>query len=280
MYKDSKWAKQIISLQKADGSWGYYHSLSQDSVLPLCTEQALRRLYHLGYTIEDECIKKAIDYLSDCLEGKNCIPDRKEKHKDWDIYVTLMLATFIRLFTDKNLVANKVAKTWANIITEAFKTGVYNQTDYEKAYYENLNLPPKMARTRDFANFYPVNLLVGVLDEKTENAMIKHLLQHENGIYYIYDKKLCEVPTVFASKETTHYLGAIEMLAKYKTAKNELQFVVEWLNQNKNANGKWDLGKDAKNKKIYLPLSDDWRKVGNRENDCTYRISKLLGKLS
>ena len=46
MYKESKWAKEILSLQKGDGSWGSnFHSLSIPTrKYPLTTEQALRRL--------------------------------------------------------------------------------------------------------------------------------------------------------------------------------------------------------------------------------------------
>lgn len=51
MHKDGKWAKQIISLQEDDGKWGCFHSLSQVYNSPLTTEQALRRLERLGYTL-------------------------------------------------------------------------------------------------------------------------------------------------------------------------------------------------------------------------------------
>jgi hypothetical protein len=48
-YKDGKWAKKIIELQHDDGSWGYFHTLSNPSSnQPMTTEQALRRLEILG----------------------------------------------------------------------------------------------------------------------------------------------------------------------------------------------------------------------------------------
>ena len=75
MHKNGKWAKQIISLQDEEGKWGDFHSLSQFSDSVITTEQALRRLERLGYTIEDECIQKAVRYMNDCLTGKNNIPD-------------------------------------------------------------------------------------------------------------------------------------------------------------------------------------------------------------
>lgn len=82
MHKDTKWAKQIISMQKEDGSWGDFHTLSVSSNSPFTTERALQRLERLGFTIEDKCIENAVSYMSDCLSGKREIPDRREKLVD------------------------------------------------------------------------------------------------------------------------------------------------------------------------------------------------------
>lgn len=80
MHKDGKWAKSIIALQEDDGKWGCFHSLSKFYNAPLTTEQALRRLERLGYTIEDECIQKAVAYMDDCLTGKTQYPTDKKKY--------------------------------------------------------------------------------------------------------------------------------------------------------------------------------------------------------
>ena len=78
MHKDGKWAKSIIALQEDDGKWGQFHSLSKFCNSPITTEQALRRLERLGYTMEDACIQKAVSYMDDCLTGKKTIPDPRE----------------------------------------------------------------------------------------------------------------------------------------------------------------------------------------------------------
>ncbi|MDE6906674.1 MAG: hypothetical protein K2P21_00685 [Lachnospiraceae bacterium] len=49
MHKDTKWAKQIISMQREDGAWGDFHTLSSSSNSPLTMERALRRLERLGF---------------------------------------------------------------------------------------------------------------------------------------------------------------------------------------------------------------------------------------
>jgi hypothetical protein len=277
MYKDTKWAKQIISLQEDDGKWGWFHSLSQFSNSSITTEQALRRLERLGYTIEDECIQKAVSYMNDCLIGENEIPDRKEKAHDWSIFTSLMLATWIRRFTCDNLPANQVAKKWADVISGAFISGTYHHEAYVSAYYDIWK--PKGGRLVDFMNFYHISLLTGGLEEETELAFMDYVMQKDGGIYYIYGDKLCILPQNFESKKASYYLAAIELVSKYTHARHQLDFVVEWLNSNKNGDGTWDMGKTV-NDKIYFPLSNDWRKRETREADCTERITRLIGELS
>lgn len=242
MHKDSKWAKNIIALQDDDGKWGWFHSLSQFYDAPISTEQALRRLERLGYTIEDTCIQKAVQYMDDCLTGKNAIPDRREKLHNWDIFTSMMLATWIRRFTLDNPNANKVAKQWAGVISNAFAGGEYSHSNYVMAYSDTFGMKPNGGRLVDFVNFYPISMLVGCLDHSTETALVNYVLSKEDGIYYVYDKALSTLPCCFESKEASRYLGAIELLSKYKAARDRLYFVADWLFENRNLNGKWDMG--------------------------------------
>ncbi len=279
MHKDSKWAKEIIELQEEDGKWGWFHSLSQFYPATITTEQALRRLLYLGYTMEDDCIKRAVNYMNDCLTGRKEIPDRREKLHDWDIFTSLMLSTWIRNFTKENENANAIAKKWSEIITAAFSEGEYNQGVYVKAYQEVLGLKPKGGRLIDFANFYPVSLLRDCLDERIEAAFVEYILNHETGIYYIYGRKIKVLPEQFQSLDSSRYLGAIELLVQYKTSKAKLRFVADWLESNKNKDGIWDMGSEV-NDKMYFPLSDSWRKKEAREADCTERITNLIKRIN
>lgn len=279
MHKNGKWAKSIIALQEDDGKWGQFHSLSKFCNSPITTEQALRRLERLGYTMEDACIQKAVSYMDDCLTGKKTIPDPREKLHDWDIFTALMLSTWIRRFTSENPNANKVADRWANIISCAFADGTYNHNEYVAAYRDTWGIKPNGGRLIDFVNFYPVSMLKGCLDRKTEMAFVDYVLNKEGGIYYIYEKKLRQLPGCFESREASRYLGAIELLAEYNCAKEELGFVAAWLMENQNGDGKWDFGKTA-NDKLYFPLSDEWRRKETREADCTERVLALLNLLT
>jgi hypothetical protein len=118
------------------------------------------------------------------------------------------------------------------------------------------------------------------LDKKIEAKYFKYILEHDNGIYYIYGKRLIDVPKTFQSKNTSHYLCAIELLAKYDNpeCKKQLKYIAKWLKENMTKNKEWDLGKESKDG-IIFPLSDSWRTEENRKKDCTYRINKLLERI-
>ena len=280
--KDGKWAKRIIELQHEDGSWGYFHSLSQPTKeQPMTTEQALRRLRILGLTEEDETISRALAYTEKCFIGELSIPDRTEVKPDWSLFLKTMFITWIRLFVPNHELAAEVTAQWAYIIEEAFRNGKFEQTHYNEAYRAALH--PRGKRIdyfKSFVNFYPLALLPNALSYETERRMFDYILNYPGGVYYIgYPRPVSVVPHVFASPETSRYLATLELLSQYSAAHEKLAFAVDWLNNNKDANEQWDLGSKA-NDGIYFPLSDSWRNPEDRKADCTERIKSLITKLS
>ncbi len=283
MYKESKWASDLMRLQGQDGSWGNFHSLSDPKRQGATTEQALRRLSILGYTIEDEPIQRAVHYMHACLSGQRHIPDRREKSHDWDVFTELMLATWIRKFTKEDMYANEVADKWAQIISMSFSGGVYDHQAYVAAYKNTIGATPRGERLIDFVSFYPVSLVADKLDEKTEALAFDHVLNHKNGLYYIYgnpagNTPLSALPDCFCSKASSRYLGAIELLSAYRRNLKKLRFVADWIGLHQNEFGSYDMG-SAVADKLYFPLSNSWRQKANREKDCTYRIKQLLDSL-
>lgn len=280
-YKDSQSAKEIIALQKEDGTWGSsFHSLSvPKGTKEFTTEQALRRLWILGFTIEDEVIWKAVKCMEACLRGERKIDNYWEKTHNWELFTLLMLSAWVRIFDPDNVYAVKFSKRWARVIEIAFSNGSYCHNAYLKAYRNEFSSKPKGARELDFSNFYHLVLLKGTLSEETQNYLLDYILAKQNGIYYVYTEfSISQLPKVFASKQTSHYISALEILSEYDGAKAKLGFAIEWLYQHQDSKGQWDLGKQARDG-VYFPLSSSWRKVENRKKDCTYRISIVLNKL-
>lgn len=278
-HKNGKWANQILEACHDDGMWGNFHTMSRPvKGRPITTEQALRRLYILGYTIEDEVIQRVVDRMVLCVKGEQKIDGYYEKKHDWPFFEKLMLSAWIRIFEPQNQYALKVAYGWAEIAEKAFASGVYSREDDIRAFTERQGRKPKSGFETGFGMFYHAALLKGVLTQKTESLFLDYYLTKPDGMYYIYDKPLNKVPDVFASREASCYLAALEVLAEYDLAKEKLQFVIDWLNANKDDNGQWDFGSKA-NDSVYFPLSDSWRKVEDRKKDCTERVSAFLSKL-
>ena len=279
-HKNGKWAQQILAQQRADGSWGQFHSMSKTNGYAMTTEQALTRLQRLGFSFQDECIRRAVQYMERCLRGVDAIPDPREKLHDWDIFTSLMLAARIRLFTQECDAANAVAQQWAAIVSAAFAEGSYSHERYLAAYRSTFGqTPPKKAgRLVDFVHFYPIALLVGCLEPAIESAMLRHILQHPGGLYYIYEKPLTQLPESFQSLQASRWLAAIELLARYPAAKEQLGFVREWLLENRCADGSWDMGAAAKDG-VHFPCADSWRRPETRRADCTCRIRRILDAL-
>lgn len=275
-YRNGKWANQIISMQHPDGSWGCFHTLRGDSDTPMTTEMALLRLELLGYTAEDDCIKRAIAHMETLLHTGE-LPEGKEKTSDFETFVDLIVAARIRRFTDRCESANEIAGKWAQVITNAFSSGTYSQTDYDECYTQVFGRKPKGGRLIDFVNFYQLSILPGMLDKQTESRMLDYVLSHEDGIYYVYENRLDGVPDEFQSKKASRYLAAIELLARYESGKDKLSFVYDWLKANQQADGNWDMGAEAKDG-VYFPLSDRWDKT-TRITDSTFRIGKIKSKI-
>lgn len=276
----NKWINKIIALQHEDGSWGdSFHSLSRSqNSEQMTTEMALRRLHILGLKKNDPPIQKALTYMENCLLGKDRIPDRREKVLNYDAFESMMLATWISIFDPDNIHAKKVSSFWASIITKAFKSGYFNEDTYQLEYRKSIPSLNRNERLIGISQFYMVNLLKSALSKEVEENFIDYILHNPSGIFYIYNAEIANPPSDFNNRNTSYYISALEQIADYTCAKDKLSFVNNWLESFKNKRGKWDMGPTVKDG-IYFPISDSWRKIEMRENDCTIRILNLLDKI-
>jgi hypothetical protein len=246
----------------------------------MTTEQALRRLEILGFTINDIPIQKTIKYLHNCLLGKENIPDRYEKGSDWKTYLDLMISTWIKRFTSDDKIANTISNKWAEIINNSFIENVFSQQEYESM-YNRIFCPEKDKHIWGFMNFYGVSILANIVSKNIEPAFFGYVINYPTGIYYFgYNKSISTLPVLFQSKKTGAYIRMIELLTSYKNKKcrEKMFFIKEWFERNKSKDNEWDLGKSSRDN-ILLPLSDSWRKDEDRIKDCTFIMNKIMKKL-
>jgi len=275
---NNKWVREILKLQLEDGSWGIFHSLSLPTRRQhITTEQALRRLQILGLTRDDEPIQRAVEYMQQCINQPQH-PIFNEISHDPKIYSDLMLSTWLRLFDAENEAAKPIAGKWVKIIEAAFAEGKYDPQCYSVAYRDAFGKNPRGGRLADFVTFYQIALVRGLLTNQTEDCFLDYVIGHKTGIYYVYDKPLTVLPENFASRQTSWYLAALELLAGFQSAPGKLGFTIDWILKNMDHDGQWDLGPSSKDG-VHFPLSDSWQKIEDRRRDCTARVKRLLIRL-
>lgn len=279
-HRSGRWAQVLLASQQPDGTWPNwcFHSMAEPGKAPLCTEQALRRLHTLGFTLADEPVRRIVSTMAACLRGERKIDTYWERGIDWVVYEPLMLAAWIRRFDPDNPDALAHARRWAQVIEAAFASGDLDEAAYCTAYEAGFRRKNHHPQPVAFTPFYHGMLLPGVLSPETEQAMLRHILHRPDGMFYVYPQPLLHPPVPFASKETSRWLGALEVLAAYPAARDQLAFAAAHLYLNAYPGGTWDLGPKA-NDKIYFPLSDSWRSDAVRRADCTERILQLLERI-
>lgn len=273
-------AASVLALQNPDGTWGsQFHTLSMPDRRRglITTEQALRRLKILGYTLEDEPIRRAVDCMTRCLRGERKIDGYWEKGHDWALFTKLMLSAWVREFCPDEPLALDFAKKWARVMERTFADGTYAAGAYREAYGREFHSPVRGGRERDFVDFYHVSLLKGMLTPETEDRFLHYVMGKPEGIYYICGPVGC-LPEEFASRETVRYLSGVELLSGYALAAEKLGFAADWMEENRDSSGQWDLGPKAKDG-VHLPLSESWRRKGARQADCTQWVGSILARL-
>lgn len=274
-YKESKWARSIIERQTKDGLWNGYHNLSIPRKNTDTMEENLRRLEILGYTYEDEPIKKTITYLEENLAGRKPMLDCNGSPMVQDFFVDLINAAWIRRFTKECDAANAIALRWAELYSEAFQNGAFDRERYAEKYRQLFDAEPFRWAAQKQRNFYDVSLISDVLDEKTEECFIDCIMKDPKGIYYMYQKCIAVLPEQFQSKETVSYLSTIYVLLRYERSRYKFTFVKDWIMEHQYSEGMWDLGSQAKDG-IIFPLSDDWKSEENRVKDCSWFMNQIL----
>lgn len=275
-FRHGKWASALLAAQQQDGTWGnVFHSMAQPTSKPLTTEQALRRLHALGFTIQDEPIRRCVDTMAACVRGERKIDAYWEKGIDWAMFEPLMLSAWIRRFDKTQPDALAFARRWAGVVEAAFASGAYDESAcnaaYEAAFFRKERHPQPLGLWA----FYHGMLLPDLLTSATERAFVRHILH--TGMYYIHPAPLVNLPAEMASKQANYWLAALEILAEYPCAREELAFAAAWLHM-AGSGGVWDFGPKA-NDKLYFPLSDSWRTEAARKADCTWRIRRFLEKI-
>lgn len=263
------WVKELAQEQQANGSWGRFHSM--DSTLKACfptSETAIRRALALGLDKDTPVLKKAIRFMEKVLTGKSVWSDRVEKSEGWPIGMETITAATLAQVDPSHREITKPWNYWVEVAESSFPGGEYDPQAEWQAHKDLRGIGIIYLRSR-----YTLTLLgAHKLPPDLDRTIVNWAWNHPEGIGYLgADMNHPQPFSIF------NWLESLEILSHFPSSQDLMTGAMDWLWQQRNSDGLWDFGSKV-SKSFYFPLSDNWRKTGNRSIDHSTRVLALLQK--
>jgi hypothetical protein len=263
------WVNELVKEQHSDGSWGRFHSM--DSTIKArfpTTETAVRRALALGLDNQTPILARAVEFMKSVLEWKAVWTDRVEKSEGWPIGVEAITAATLAQVDPGHPAILPAWEYWAGIASQSFLGGTYDRSAEWEAHKDRRGIGIQYLGSR-----YVLTLLGArsdFLPEVLDHQIVDWVWNNPAGIGYLgADMQHLDAFHIF------HWLESLEILSSYKSGKTIMAGALRWLWNHRNLDYMWDFGTKV-SKSIYFPLSDDWRKKGNRGVDHSTRVLTCL----
>jgi hypothetical protein len=165
-----------------------------------------------------------------------------------------------------------VSEYWMQIAEHSFPTGEYDPSAEWNAHQDSRGIGITYLRSR-----YVLALLgarSAYLPAALDRRILDWIWNNPAGIGYLgADLQRPQPFHIF------NWLESLEILSCFQSWQGVAAGALEWLWDQRNADGLWDFGAKV-SKSFYFPLSDNWRKAGNRSVDHSTRVMALLRHFS
>lgn len=275
----SRWVRELESAQQPDGSWGRFHSQDTRVKTPIpTTEFAVRRALALGLDRRSPMLLKTVNYIQAHLQGQLTWSDPPEKHDHpglWSVNILSVSAAMLALIDPDHPLLDPFWKRWAEIVSAAFESGRYDPQAELSRHQSLVGVPSR--RLYPFHVFYPLVILSCThhsLPEALERQMLEFLFHKPGGIYYIHDQPLDRYPSI-DEKGFETWLHALEVLSCFPQWPEFAAPALNWIWAQRGKNGLWEIDHSAY-RSYAFPLSESWRRAGNKRVDCSVWILRLI----
>jgi hypothetical protein len=267
------WVDVLAHEQRSDGTWSRFHSMDSTvkAIFPT-SETAIRRALALGLEKDDPILRRAVEFMHKVLEGKAAWSDRVEKSEGWPIGVEAVTTGTLAQVDPTHSSVRPVWEYWVEIAGRSFAAGEYSPSAEWKPHKELRGMGIHYLRSR-----YVLTLLgahSAHLPAALDRCIVDWIWKDPAGIGYLGADM--QHPRPF---HIFNWLESLEILSLFQFWREVAAGAMAWLWDQRNANGLWDFGAKV-SKSFYFPLSDDWRKTGNRSVDHSTRVLVLLRQFS
>lgn len=267
------WVEELRREQHPGGSWGRFHSMDSTVNTRFPTsEAAIRRALALGLDKNDPILKRAVDFMSSVLAGKVTWSDRVEKSEGWPIGVEAITSGTLAQVDPSHPSLLPAWEYWEEVARHSFPGGAYDPQAEWQAHKNVRGLGIHYLRSR-----YVLTLLGACsanLPAGLDRQIVSWIWNDPQGIGYLGADM--QHPRPF---HIFNWLESLEILSRFQCWREVAAGAIEWLWGQRHADGLWDFGAKV-SKSIHFPLSDDWRKAGNRCVDHSTRVLALLQQFS
>ncbi len=279
MVYETEQVQVLLRQQSAIGSWGKrFFTRNKNVKNPArTTETALIRLNALEIDREAEVFQRSVEYMEKLLDGRLRWPDQLDSSLQHDEAMRLVIVTRLSQIRPEHPYVKDYIEKIKQIMNAAFAPGFFDEAILLEASEDILRHRLTTDRQICFS-LYPLILLRDQLDFELQQLWIEHLFKHRRGIYLVNNRSLQHLPLSFPSEESMRYINAVELLSWYPAAVSYLEDARDWLWEQENNEGLWDLGSYGRDG-LELPLSRSWRNPVSRHIDSSVRILMILHRL-
>jgi len=278
-------SKQIARLsekQHADGSFGRFTFIAdQDTPNGGVNESAMIRALALGLEPDHTVLVRLRLFFESVLQRLFEYSPHDHERPNMPIARSLILAACLRQLGSDHPLVLDVVRDWQQVIEssfdgQTFQTAVFRDK-CEEVFGPDQKFWPDKWPELGFSR-YMLLLMNDRLPFQAEQAMIHHLIYQSRGIYPVSNRSLQHFPLEFSSRESVRFITSLELLTQYTSAAVYLRHAADWLWEQLDRDGFWDLGPPGRDNR-HLPLSESWRSRHVRQQDCTVRILALITRL-
>jgi hypothetical protein len=266
--RSHRWVAELADAQAQDGSWGRFHSMDSSRKAHFPTsEAAIFRALALGLDREDPLLGKAAGYIAGVLAGRQAWSDRVERSEGWPLGVEAISAGMLAAIDPQHPALDTPRNYWIGIAAASLQTGAYDPRAEWDAHRARRGRGILYLRSR-----YVLSLLGSRPDlpPGLSQQILDWLWNEPQGIGYLgADLRHPDPGHIF------QWIESLEILTHFAGWQERAGEGLAWLETRRGPDGLWDLGSKV-SRSVYFPLSDDWRKPGNRAIDHTTRLLGLL----
>jgi len=246
---------------------GRFHSIDSPVKTRFPTNEITIRPMVLGLDKDAPGLRRPVEFVQEYLKGKTVWSDWVEKSDGWPIGVeTITAATLAQV----NPPHPAILPAWENrvdIAGRCFPERAYDASAKLKAHKDPCSISIRYLGSR-----YVLTLL------SARSALLPAALDRRLGDFPLHNPAGIDPlgadlqhPQLF---HIFNWLESLEILLCFQCWREVAAGALKWLWDQRNTDGLWDFGMKV-SKSSHFPLSDDWKKPGNRSLDHSTQVLAL-----